>query len=122
MTASYSRSLLLDPSVPVDKYINCDFILGSAAEIERVWSTAGLIMTSRRKGTSPLTLEALLFLEYNKDYWWDCPILVQKAMAMKSPKRKNVATYDMDYNAAQAALSENEDTSDDLTSDDLSID
>ena len=79
-------------------------------------------MTSRRKGTSPLTLEALLFLEYNKDYWWDCPILVQKAMAMKSPKRKNVATYDMDYNAAQAALSENEDTSDDLTSDDLSID
>ena len=51
-------------------YMNCDFILGSAAEVERLWSVASHVLTDERKNTSPLMLEALLFLQVN--FWlWD---------------------------------------------------
>lgn len=50
-------------------YRNCDFILGSAAEIERVWSAAEKILTSDRFRTHPILLETILFLRFNKKYW-----------------------------------------------------
>ena len=50
-------------------YVNCDFILGSAAEIERVWSTAELILRKARFRMTPILFEALIYLKYNSRYW-----------------------------------------------------
>lgn len=45
-------------------YINCDFIYGSCAEVERLWSLANYILTDERKGNmSPVMFEAILFLK-----------------------------------------------------------
>ena len=49
--------------------MDCDFILGSAAEVERLWSIANHVLTDERKKTSPLMLEALLFLRVNIRLW-----------------------------------------------------
>jgi hypothetical protein len=35
-------------------YANPNFIVGSAAEVERLWSMAGLIMTDKRYSTTPM--------------------------------------------------------------------
>ena len=51
------------------KYINCDFILGSAAEVERLWSEADAIITKQRASTSPLLVEVILNLNYNRRLW-----------------------------------------------------
>ncbi len=48
-----------------DRYINCDFIFGSVAEVERLWSLAKYIIADTRKSTSPLVFEAILFLKVN---------------------------------------------------------
>ena len=50
-------------------YMNCDFILGSAAEVERLWSIATNVLTDERKKMSPLMLEAVLFLRVNSRLW-----------------------------------------------------
>jgi hypothetical protein len=52
-----------------NKYINADFILGSAAEVERLWSTASLILTKSRSSLLPITFEAIIFLSYNRALW-----------------------------------------------------
>ncbi len=54
---------------PEDGYIKCDFILGSAAEVERLWSKAKHLLLDHRKRTSPALVEALLFLNTNMEYW-----------------------------------------------------
>jgi prophage tail gpP-like protein len=51
------------------KYINCDFIMGSAAVVESNWSGLDHFITKRRKGMSPLLTEMIMFLKRNKDLW-----------------------------------------------------
>ena len=43
--------------------------MGSAAEVERLWSLAENIMTDNRMSTSPLMLESILFLKVNRRFW-----------------------------------------------------
>ena len=51
-------------------YVNCDFIMCSAAEVERLWSIAINILTEERRGMlTPLMFESLIFLKMNLDYW-----------------------------------------------------
>ena len=50
-------------------YINVDFILGSTAEIERIWSIAKYLLSDNRKKIEPEVFEALLFLKANHAYW-----------------------------------------------------
>ncbi len=45
------------------------FILGSAAEVERLWSVAKNVLKDNRKSMTPLLFEALLFLKVNNSYW-----------------------------------------------------
>ena len=45
---------------------NCDFIFGSVAEIERVWSLCGNVLTNKRNNLTPIMLEAILFLQVNE--------------------------------------------------------
>jgi hypothetical protein len=53
-----------------DKYGDkCDFILGSAAEIERVWSAAEKVLSPARFSTHPSLLESNFFLQLNRKYW-----------------------------------------------------
>jgi hypothetical protein len=51
------------------QYMNTNFILGSAAVVERLWSNAGNILTKNRSGMTPQLLEAILFLKYNRRFW-----------------------------------------------------
>ena len=50
-------------------YVDCSFILGSIAEIERLWYSARVITSDNRKNITPALLEALLFLKTNVSYW-----------------------------------------------------
>jgi len=52
-----------------DPYINCDFILGSAAEVERLWSTCKYILCENRRRLTPQLFEALVFLKVNGRFW-----------------------------------------------------
>jgi len=50
-------------------YVNLDCVVGSAAEVERLWSMANCILTNQRKSLAPVMLEALLFLKHNREHW-----------------------------------------------------
>ena len=57
-----------DESEAVSKYIDCRFILGSAAIVESLWSEQdNLLASNRRKGMTPRMVEAILFLKKNDD-------------------------------------------------------
>ena len=50
-------------------YRNVDFICGSAAEVERLWSIAKHVLTNNRSRLTPAMFETLLFLKMNDKYW-----------------------------------------------------
>jgi hypothetical protein len=50
-------------------YHNCDFILGSVAEVERLWSLARHVLTDTRVSTQVVNVEALLYLKINAALW-----------------------------------------------------
>ena len=50
-------------------YHDCRFILGSAAEIERVFSVAIRILVDRRHAVTPQVYEPLIFLKCNSRFW-----------------------------------------------------
>ena len=45
------------------KCVDCNFIVGSCAEVEGLWFKAGAALTKRRKGMAPTMLEAIIFLK-----------------------------------------------------------
>ena len=68
------------------EYLNVDFISGSAAEVERLWSICKYILTVNRSGLSPILLEAILFLRINRSFW-DIK-LVQEAYTNTKEKQR----------------------------------
>ncbi len=46
-----------------EAYMNCNFILGSVAEVDRLWSVPKNILSRKRKHMTPLVFEAVLFLK-----------------------------------------------------------
>ena len=50
-------------------YGNCNFILGSATVVERLWSIADRIIDGNQARTSPSLMEAMLFLRENRKFW-----------------------------------------------------
>ena len=44
-------------------------VLGSSAEVERVWSMAGHVLVDARSSMSPLIFELIMYLKYNKRLW-----------------------------------------------------
>ena len=52
-----------------EAYVNCDYICGSVAPVERLWSLAGHVLPDHRSSLKPYSLEALLFLKVNKSFW-----------------------------------------------------
>ena len=53
----------------VETYINSNFILWYATEVESLWSVTASILSDRRKSMAPIRFEALLFLKENYHYW-----------------------------------------------------
>ena len=51
------------------KYLNVEFICGSAEEVEWLWSICNYILTVNRTRFSPILLEAILFLRINRSFW-----------------------------------------------------
>ncbi len=52
-----------------EKFMDCSFVLGSIAEVERCWSAARVKMQETRKRISPALMETLLFLKTNSSNW-----------------------------------------------------
>ena len=46
-----------------------DHVIGSAAEVERLWSMARYTLTTTRSIMSPIVFEAILFLSMNRVLW-----------------------------------------------------
>ena len=64
-----SRALKKRKSEAPAKYINCDFILATAVDVERLWSTAKNVLTDRRRGMATMMVQVILFLKENRDLW-----------------------------------------------------
>ena len=66
-------------------YINLDVILGSAAEVERLWSVSSYILLKHCLRMSPVMFEALAYLKANKDLWNEADVI--EAMSRRHSDR-----------------------------------
>ncbi|CAJ1962544.1 unnamed protein product, partial [Cylindrotheca closterium] len=71
-----------------DEYVNANFVLGSAAEVERQWSIAGNLLDPGRAKMSPQLFEAIMMLKYNERFWLNNTSFVGEAMDLASSARK----------------------------------
>jgi hypothetical protein len=69
-------------------YYNLNFIIGSSAEVERLWSMAGLILTEKLYCTSPMLFETSCFLKFNRE-WWDMATIARAVRAMERSGSSN---------------------------------
>ena len=83
------------------QYINANFILGSASELERLWSIAGDILSLNRRSVTPLLFEALLSLRVNNSYWGQATV-VEAKKKVRSEKVKNKIDEDKDQDIFSA--------------------
>ena len=49
-------------------YVNCNFILGSSAVVDSLWSMANRLLDRNQSRKSPLLMESLLFLRQNRRF------------------------------------------------------
>ena len=83
-------------------YHNVNYICGSAAEVERLWSLCKYILTNTRSRMTPNLFEALIFLKVNYDYWDAAAVQVAYTDALKgsqSDKIVAMVNQDDDYDA-----------------------
>ena len=57
-----------------DKYVDTRYLLATLNICERLFSRVGYVLNERRKGLTPLNLEAQIFLYMNGDLWYVHPI------------------------------------------------
>ncbi len=63
-------------------------VWGSAAEVERVWSMAGHVLTKHCSSMSPLVFELIMYLKYNSCLWG----LADLVKATKRRKQESVVS------------------------------
>jgi hypothetical protein len=73
--------------VSMNEYMDANFVLASAAIVERLWSLANYISTDTRKSMTPMVFEVLIFLKVNHGFWKQD--LVCTAIAMAKTERSN---------------------------------
>ncbi len=71
-------------------YINCNFIIGSAAVVESIWSMYDAFNSKRHHGMSPITVEMILFLKKNKDLWGIEDVARANQSRLKADKSERV--------------------------------
>ena len=69
----------------ISDYINLDFILGLATEVERLWSMASHVLLKNRPAMILIVFEAIVFLKINNDLWDECDIV--EAISMQKSAR-----------------------------------
>eukprot|EP00171_Calliarthron_tuberculosum_P009475 IDg9475t1 len=74
-------------------YINADFVLGSVAEVERLWSVLRRLLPDYRKSCAPILAEALLFLKINASYW-DLSLVCKAMSKVQSDRVAQTLTID----------------------------
>jgi hypothetical protein len=52
-----------------DEHVNVSWVLGSAAEVERLWSVAKCILTETWRQMDPAMFETIIFLKINQEHW-----------------------------------------------------
>ena len=85
------------------KHVDCSFIMGTAACVERLWSEADEVVTKRRKAMNPVTLEMILFLKKNKDLW-NIEDVVEADKRRKTLNKESRAQKKIDESAALDVL------------------
>ncbi len=70
-----------------NKYIDANFICGSVAKVERLWSQARYLLQDHRKASTPMLAEAILFLKLNKSYW-DLPMVFEALVKRSNLERE----------------------------------
>ncbi len=72
-------------------------VLGSSAEVERVWSMAGHVLTDSRLALSPLVFELIMYLKYN-DCLWDISDVVtaNRHRLSETPAAKKQSAIEME--------------------------
>ena len=66
-----SRAVKKRKSEAPTQYIDCNFILATAVDVERLWSLAKNVLTDKRRGMATMMVQVILFLKENRDLW-DC--------------------------------------------------
>ena len=72
-------------------------VLGSAAEVERVWSMAGHVLTEHRSSLSPYVFELIMYLKYNSRLWGLKDVVnanVARKKATEAAQRRDVMEKD----------------------------
>jgi hypothetical protein len=95
----------------VGGYANANFVLGSCAEIERLWSVGEPIMCKTRFSMTPYLFEALIFLKYNRKYW--NKELVVQAMRLVDDSRRQHVRFQQEQEALDILVRVDDDDSDD---------
>jgi len=54
-----------------ETFIDGDFILATAVELERLWSLAKNLLTDKRRGMATVMIQVILFLKENRNLWND---------------------------------------------------
>ena len=90
---------------------NCfDHIIGSAAEVEHLWSIARYILTTSRTKMAPIVFEAILFLRMNRALWDERTVMealvavradqkderLKKKLELANEQEENEEGYDED--------------------------
>ena len=63
-------------------YIECRYILGSAARAEKLFSHCKYIKTETRNRLTPQLFEAITFLKSNRELWENSQQLISRAISM----------------------------------------
>ena len=72
-------------------------VLGSAAEVERVWSMAGHVLTEHGSSLSPYVFELIMYLKYNSRLWGLKDVVnanVARKKATEAAQRRDVMEKD----------------------------
>lgn len=72
-------------NVTTNAYIDCRFIIGSAADVQRLWSEGKHILTDERNQTSPKMFGAILFMR-KKETFQDNQLVYQAIHMVPSDK------------------------------------
>jgi hypothetical protein len=91
------------------KYIDLNFVVGSAAIVESMWSELDdLLCNKRRSCMSPLNVEMIMFLKKNKDLWSLQDVHLANSMRKKAMQDKRNGITDDDADRVAKRIHESE--------------
>jgi len=87
-------------------YIDCDFILATAVDVERLWSLAKSLLTDKRRGMATVMIQVILFLKENRNLWNDSMVYQSinncQQKNTNRPRREREEQFSKQQNMMQA--------------------